>query len=259
MAESLFSTLTPAQLTLVSNTIRMLAAEAVERANSGHPGMPMGMAELANVVWLKYLRSHPQTPRWMNRDRFVLSNGHGCMLLYGMLHLSGYDITLEDLMKFRQWESKTPGHPEFHLTPGVEATTGPLGQGISNAVGMAIGQKLLAQKFNSELFRPIDHRVFVFAGDGCLQEGISHESCSLAGHLGLGNLIVVYDDNHISIAGSTELSWSDDVTKRFDAYGGHTQRVDGHDIPAIDKALELAVTEMNRPSLIAARTIIGKG
>lgn len=246
-------------LTLVANTIRMLSADAVEKANSGHPGMPMGMAEIAAVLWLKHLSYNPKDPKWLNRDRFVLSNGHGCMLLYSVLHLAGYDISLEDLKNFRQWDSKTPGHPESYETPGVEATTGPLGQGISNAVGMAIGQKLLAAKFNTQDFSPVDHRVYVFAGDGCLQEGVSSEASSLAGHLGLGNLTVIYDDNRISIAGPTSLSFSEDVLKRYEAYGWHTQSVDGHDFAQIDKALTVARSITDRPTIIAAKTTIGKG
>lgn len=245
-------------ITLAANTIRILSAESVEKAKSGHPGMPMGMAELGAVLWLKYLKFHPKHPDWMARDRFVLSNGHGCMLLYSLLHLSGYDVTLDDLKNFRQWESKTPGHPEFHMTPGVECTTGPLGQGISNAVGMAIGQMLLSSKYSagSDVFA---HNVWVFAGDGCLMEGVSSEACSVAGHLGLGNLKVVYDDNHISIAGSTKLAFTEDVAKRYEAYGWHVQRIDGHDVEAISKAYETALSINDKPCLIAARTTIGKG
>jgi len=243
-------------LILVANSIRMLSADGVEKANSGHPGMPMGMAELATVLWLKYLKFNPKQPRWINRDRFVLSNGHGCMLLYSMLHLTGYDVTLEDLKNFRQWGSKTPGHPEFHDTPGVEATTGPLGQGVSNAVGMAIAQKIMATRFPQS---PINHRVFAFCGDGCMQEGVSGEGSSLAGHLGLGNLTLIYDDNHISIAGPTKLSFSEDVPKRYEGYGWHVQRIDGQDFYAIDKALEIATNITDRPTLIAARTTIGMG
>jgi len=243
-------------LTLVANSIRVLSADGVEKANSGHPGMPMGMAELATVLWLKYLNFNPKQPKWINRDRFVLSNGHGCMLLYSMLHLSGYDVSLEDLKNFRQWGSKTPGHPEFNDTPGVEATTGPLGQGVANAVGMAIAQKVMAARFGDS---PINHRVFAFCGDGCMQEGVSGEGSSIAGHLGLGNLTLIYDDNHISIAGPTSLSFSEDVPKRYEAYGWHVQRIDGHDFDAIDKALEIATKITDRPTLIAARTTIGKG
>ncbi len=251
--------LTREQLTLAANTIRVLSAEAVERANSGHPGMPMGAADYGIVLFLKYLRFHPQDPNWLNRDRFVLSNGHGSMFLYSMLHLMGYAVTLDDIKQFRQWESTTPGHPESHLTPGVECTTGPLGQGISNAVGMAIGQKILASRYNTPGNDIIDHRVFCFCGDGCLMEGVSSETSSLAGHLGLGNLIVIFDDNHISIAGHTELAFTEDVVKRYQAYGWHAERVDGHNFEEVDAALERAVRETDRPSLIAARTIIGKG
>ena len=251
--------ITPTQLELTSKTIAMLAVDAVEKANSGHPGMPMGMADLAAVLWLKHLKFNPKDPAWVNRDRFVLSNGHGSMLLYSLLHLAGYDLSMQDLQSFRQWESKTPGHPEAGMTPGVECTTGPLGQGISNAVGMAIGQKLLASRYNSEQQKIIDHRIFVFAGDGCLMEGVSSEASSVAGHLGLGNLKVIYDDNHISIAGHTELAFTEDVCKRYEAYGWYVQRVDGHNHQAIDQAINNALKETERPSLIAARTIIGKG
>jgi transketolase len=244
------------QLALAANTLRMLSAEAVEKANAGHPGMPMGMADLAAVLWLKYLSHQPQDLKWLNRDRFVLSNGHGCALLYSLMHLSGYSLTLDDLKSFRQWDSKTPGHPETHITPGVEATTGPLGQGISNSVGMLIGRNLLQSKY-SDL--PLDHKVFVFAGDGCMMEGVSSEASSVAGHLGLEGLIVIYDDNHISIAGSTKLAFTEDVVKRYESYGWHTLRVDGHDYAAIEKALDEAIQVKGKPVLIAARTIIGKG
>lgn len=244
------------QLTLAANTIRMLAADGVEKANSGHPGMPMGMADLAAVLWLKYLKFNPQDPKWLARDRFVLSNGHGSMLLYSLLHLSGYKVSLDDLKSFRQWESITPGHPESYMTEGVECTTGPLGQGISNSVGMAIGQKLLAARYDQSLF---DHKIFVFAGDGCLMEGVSSEASSVAGHLGLDNIIVIYDDNHISIAGHTELSFTEDVCKRYEAYGWHTQKIDGHDYDQIDKAIATALTVKGKPCIIAARTYIGKG
>jgi len=255
-----FSSLKKDQLTLVANTIRMLAADGVEKANSGHPGMPMGMADLATVLWLKYLRFNPEQPKWFARDRFVLSNGHGSMLLYALLHLAGFKVSMDDLKSFRQWGSKTPGHPENFMTEGVECTTGPLGQGISNAVGMAIGQKLLSQRYAGESAKDVfDNRVFVFCGDGCLMEGVSSEASSTAGHLGLGNLKVIYDDNHISIAGHTELAFTEDVCKRYEAYGWHTQRVDGHDFAAIDKAIEAATKITDRPCLIAARTTIGWG
>ncbi len=250
--------LTKEQQVLVANTIRMLSADGVEKANSGHPGMPMGMADLSTVLWFNHLRFNPQDPAWFARDRFVLSNGHGSMLLYSMLHLSGYAVSMDDLKSFRQWDSNTPGHPESGMTPGVECTTGPLGQGISNAVGMAIGQKLLAERYGNgtDLF---NHRIFVFCGDGCVMEGVSSEAGSLAGHLGLGNIKVIYDDNHISIAGRTDLAFSEDVCKRYEAYGWHTLRVDGHDYDAIDAALKEACSVNDRPVLIAARTIIGKG
>ena len=252
------SNLTKEQQVLVANTIRMLSVDGVEKANSGHPGMPMGMADLSTVLWFNFLRFNPQDPKWLARDRFVLSNGHGSMLLYSMLHLSGYAVSMEDLKAFRQWDSITPGHPEAGMTPGVECTTGPLGQGISNAVGMAIGQRLLAERYanGSDVF---DHRIFVFAGDGCVMEGVSSEAGSLAGHLGLGSIKVIYDDNHISIAGRTDLAFSEDVCKRYEAYGWHTLRVDGHDYAAIDAALKEACAINDRPVLIAARTIIGKG
>jgi len=251
--------LTSAQLELCSKTIAMLSADGVEKANSGHPGMPMGMADCAAVLWLKYLRFNPQDPRWLNRDRFIVSNGHGSMLLYSLLHLCGYDLTMNDLMSFRQWGSKTPGHPESHMTPGVECTTGPLGQGISNAVGMAIAQRVMAERYNTSDQAVCDHRIFVFAGDGCLMEGVSSEASSVAGHLGLGNITVIYDDNHISIAGHTELAFTEDVLKRYEAYGWHTLRVDGHDYAQIDSAIKESLSVTDRPTIIAARTYIGKG
>ena len=247
------------ELRLAANTVRMLSAEGVERANSGHPGMPMGVADYGVVLWLKYLQVNPDDLGWLNRDRFVLSNGHGSMFLYSMLHLMGYDLTIDDLKAFRQWGSKTPGHPESHLTPGVECTTGPLGQGISNAVGMALGEKTLRARYNTPEHQIVDHRVFAIVGDGCLMEGVSGEASSVAGHLGLGNLIAIYDDNHISIAGSTELAFTEDVAKRYEAYGWHTERIDGHDFDAIDGAIQRAIAEVDRPSMICARTTIGKG
>ena len=246
-------------LNLASKAIALLSADAVEKANSGHPGMPMGMSDLALVLCLKYLTVNPESPDWFNRDRFVLSNGHGSMLLYSMLNLMGFDLSIEDIKQFRQWGSKTPGHPESHITKGVEATTGPLAQGISNAVGMAIGEKLSKGKFNTSEQKIIDHKVYVFAGDGCLMEGLSGEACSLAGHLGLGNLIVVYDKNRISIAGSTDLAFSEDVEKRYESYGWHIQEVDGHNFGQIDDALQKAISVEDRPSLISANTVIGKG
>ena len=246
-------------LELASNTIRVLAAEVVDKAKSGHPGMPMGMAELAASLWLRHLRFMPENPKWPGRDRFVLSNGHGSALLYTMLHLSGYALSMNDLKQFRQWESLTPGHPESHLTPGVETTTGPLGQGIANAVGMAIAQKMMAARYGQNGFNPVDHRVFCFAGDGCMMEGISGEASSIAGHLGLGNLTVIYDDNKISIAGKTSLAFSEDVGARYEAYGWKVQYIDGHDLEQIDQALTQACSETTAPSLIVARTTIGKG
>jgi transketolase len=246
---------------LCINTIRCLSMDAVQKAKSGHPGMPMGMAPAAYWLWTKHLKHNPRNPKWVNRDRFVLSAGHGCMLLYSLLYLTGYDLSLDEIMNFRQWGSKTPGHPEYGHTPGVEVTTGPLGQGISNAVGMAVAQKYLAAYFNREGFPIIDYKVYVVAGDGCLQEGVSSEACSLGGHLGLDNLIVIYDDNHITIDGNTALSFSEDVTKRYEAYGWFVQTVegDGNDMDAFQKALVAAKQERQRPSLIKLRTHIGFG
>jgi transketolase len=242
------------------NTIKFLAVDAVEQANSGHPGMPMGAVDAAFVLWTRYLRFDPAQPDWPDRDRFVLSAGHGCMLLYALLHLSGYELSLDDLRNFRQWESLTPGHPEFGHTPGVEATTGPLGQGISNAVGIALGAKMAAARFNGTGdFDPVTHRTFVLASDGDIMEGISGEAGSMAGHLGLGNLIVLYDDNRITIEGSTDLAFSEKVTDRYDAYGWQTQGVDGHDHEALDRALKRAIGDPSRPSLIACRTQIAHG
>lgn len=242
------------------NTIRFLAVDAVERANSGHPGMPMGAADAAFVLWSRFLRYDPAAPLWPDRDRFVLSAGHGCMLLYALLHLSGYDLSLDDLKAFRQWGSKTPGHPEFGQTVGVEATTGPLGQGISNAVGMALGAKMLAARFNGgDGFEPVGHRIFVLASDGDIMEGVSGEACSLAGHLRLGNLIAFYDDNRITIEGETRLAFTEDVARRYEAYGWHAMEVDGHDHDAIARAIESALAEPDRPSLIACRTHIAYG
>lgn len=244
---------------LAANTIRCLAMDAVQQANSGHPGMPMGMADVATVLWSRFLKHNPVDPQWPDRDRFVLSAGHGSMLLYSLLHLSGYDLPLSELRNFRQWGSRTPGHPEHGLTPGVETTTGPLGQGISNAVGMAIAERRLAAVFNRPGFEIVDHYTYVVASDGDLMEGISHESCSLAGHLGLSKLIVLYDDNGISIDGPTSLAFTENAVARFAAYGWHTQRVDGHDPQAVEAAITAAQTETTRPSLIACRTHIGFG
>lgn len=244
---------------LTANAIRVLAMDSVQKANSGHPGMPMGMADVAVVLWTQFLSHNPRDPSWPNRDRFVLSAGHGSMLLYSLLHLTGYDLPLQELQAFRQWGSRTPGHPEHGLTPGVEATTGPLGQGITNAVGMAIAERWLANRFNRPGFNLVDHYTYVIASDGDMMEGISHEAGSLAGHLGLGKLIVLYDDNGISIDGPTWLAFSEDVLARFAAYGWHTQRVDGHDPDAVEAALYAAQAEKNRPSLIACKTHIGFG
>ena len=244
---------------LTADTIRGLAMDAVQKANSGHPGMPMGMADAAVVLWTRFLKHNPADPLWPDRDRFILSAGHGSMLLYSLLHLSGYDLPLSQLQAFRQWGSHTPGHPEYGLTPGVETTTGPLGQGISNAVGMAIAERSLATRFNRPGFEIVNHYTYVIASDGDLMEGISHESCALAGHLGLGKLIVLYDDNGISIDGPTRLAFSEDVLGRFTAYGWHTQRIDGHDSTAVEAALVSARAETGRPSLIACKTHIGFG
>ena len=246
---------------LCIQTIRFLSAEAVQKAKSGHPGMPMGMASAAYVLWTRYMRHNPANPKWHNRDRFVLSAGHGSTLLYSLLHLTGYDISLDEVKNFRQWGSKTPGHPEYDPELGVEVTTGPLGQGISNAVGMAIAQKYLAKYFNREGFPVIDYKIYVIAGDGDLQEGITSEASSLAGHLGLDNLVLVYDDNHISIDGDTELSFTEDRAKRYEAYGWNVQTIkgDGNDMAAFEKALNNAEKEKHRPTLIKLRTHIGFG
>ena len=242
---------------LAINAIRLLAVDATRQANSGHPGMPMGMAPAAHVLWSRILKHNPANPKWFNRDRFVLSAGHGSMLIYSLLHLHGYSLTLEDLKNFRQWGSKTPGHPEYGHTAGVETTTGPLGQGLATAVGMAMAESILAARFGDEL---VDHRTWVIASDGDLEEGVSHESCSLAGHLKLSRLKVIYDDNHISIEGDTALAFSEDVLKRFESYGWHTLRVtDANDLPALEKAMEEAVAEKDRPTLIAVRSHIGYG
>ena len=244
----------------LSNAIRALAMDAVQQANSGHPGMPMGMADIAEVLWRSHLKHNPADPSWADRDRFVLSNGHGSMLLYAVLHLTGYDLSIDDLRRFRQLHSKTPGHPEYGVTPGVETTTGPLGQGITNAVGMALAEKLLAADFNRPGHTIVDHRTYVFLGDGCLMEGLSHEACSLAGTLGLGKLIALYDDNGISIDGKVEGWFTDDTPKRFDAYGWHVvANVDGHDVDAVDAAIKAAQGVKDRPSLICCKTVIGKG
>ena len=244
----------------LANGIRALAMDAVQKANSGHPGAPMGMADIAEVLWRDYLRHAPQRPGWFNRDRFVLSNGHGSMLQYALLHLSGYDLSIDDLKNFRQLHSKTPGHPEFGYTPGVETTTGPLGQGLANAVGMALAEKALAAHFNKPGHEIIDHWTYAFLGDGCLMEGVSHEVCSLAGTLGLGKLIAFYDDNSISIDGDVSGWYTEDVPKRFEAYGWHViGPVDGHDAEAVRQAIEQARAHTDRPTLIDCKTVIGFG
>ena len=244
----------------MANAIRALAMDAVQAANSGHPGMPMGMAEIAIALWHRQLRHNPANPRWPDRDRFVLSNGHGSMLLYALLHLTGYDLPLAELKRFRQLHSMTPGHPEHGLAPGVETTTGPLGQGLANAVGMALAERLLAADFNRPGHEIVDHHTYAFVGDGCLMEGISHEACSLAGTLGLGKLIVFYDDNGISIDGHVKLWFTDDTPQRFAAYGWHVvPAVDGHDLEAVDAAIQAAQLERRRPSLICCKTVIAKG
>ena len=245
--------------TKMANAIRALAMDAVQKANSGHPGMPMGMAEIAIALWARHYRHNPANPQWMNRDRFVLSNGHGSMLHYALLHLTGYDLPMEEIRNFRQLHSKTPGHPEIGVTPGIETTTGPLGQGLSNAVGMALAEKLLAAEFNRPGFDIVDHYTYVFVGDGCLMEGISHEVCSLAGTLGLSKLVVLYDDNGISIDGKVEGWFRDDTPKRFEAYGWNVIRdVDGHDVDAVDAAIAQA-RQAGKPTLVCCKTVIGKG
>ena len=246
--------------TELANAIRALAMDAVQKANSGHPGMPMGMAEIAEVLWNRHLRHNPANPKWADRDRFVLSNGHGSMLLYALLHLTGYALPMDEIRRFRQLHSMTPGHPELGVTPGVETTTGPLGQGIGNAVGMALAEKTLAARFNRPGHAIVDHYTYVFLGDGCLMEGISHEACALAGTLGLGKLVAFYDDNGISIDGRVAGWFTDDTPMRFEAYGWHVVRsVDGHDADAVDRAIEACKREVNRPSLICCKTVIGKG
>ncbi len=244
----------------LANAIRALSMDAVQKAKSGHPGAPMGMADIAEVLWRDYLRHNPQDPQWPNRDRFILSNGHGSMLQYSLLHLAGYDLSIEDLKNFRQLHSKTPGHPEYGYTPGVETTTGPLGQGLANAVGMAIAEKALAAQFNRDGFNLIDHYTYVFLGDGCLMEGISHEVCSLAGTLGLGKLIAFYDDNGISIDGEVQGWFTDDTPKRFESYGWQViPNVDGHDADAVKAAIEQARANTTQPTIICCKTIIGYG
>ena len=251
--------MTPTQSNM-ANAIRALAMDAVQQANSGHPGAPLGMAEMAVALWGHHLKHNPQNPHWLNRDRFVLSNGHASMLLYAVLHLTGYDLSIEDLKKFRQLHSKTPGHPEVGITPGVETTTGPLGQGLSNAVGMALAEKLLAHEFNRPGFKVVDHHTFTFLGDGCLMEGISHEVCSLAGAWKLNKLIAMYDDNGISIDGAVKPWFSDNTPERFKAYGWHViGPIDGHDVSALSKAIDEAKNSLKAPTLIICKTSIGKG
>ncbi len=244
----------------LTNAIRALAMDAVQAANSGHPGMPMGMAEIALALWREHLRHNPANPQWSDRDRFVLSNGHGSMLLYALLHLTGYDLTLKELKRFRQLHSRTPGHPEHGLTPGVETTTGPLGQGLANAVGMAIAERLLAADYNRPGFDIVDHHTYVFLGDGCLMEGISHEASSLAGTLGLGKLVALYDDNGISIDGQVSAWFADKTPERFSAYGWQVMSgIDGHDVQAVEAAIRKAKSDASRPTLICCKTVIGKG
>ena len=247
----------------LANSIRALAMDAVEAAKSGHPGMPMGMAEIAVALWRRHLRHNPANPAWPNRDRFVVSNGHGSMLLYSLLHLTGYGLPIEELRRFRQLGSKTPGHPEYGHTPGVETTTGPLGQGFANAVGMALAEELLAARFNRPGLELVDHHTYVFMGDGCMMEGISHEAASFAGTVGLSKLIAFYDDNGISIdseKGQIAHWYTDDVPKRFGAYGWQViPNVDGHDVEAVDRAIRKAKREKARPSLICCKTVIAKG
>ena len=245
---------------VLANAVRALSMDAVQKANSGHPGAPMGMADIAEVLWRDYLKHNPSNPNWPDRDRFILSNGHGSMLLYSLLHLSGYELSIDDLKAFRQLHSKTPGHPEYGYAPGIETTTGPLGQGISNAVGMAIAEKSLAAQFNRPGHDVVDHYTYTFMGDGCLMEGISHEACSLAGTLGLGKLIAFWDDNGISIDGELEGWFSDDTPKRFEAYGWQViANVDGHDSEALIAAIDAARADTSRPTLICCKTVIGFG
>ena len=244
----------------LANAIRALSMDAIESARSGHPGAPLGMADIAEVLWNDFMHHNPANPNWFNRDRFVLSNGHASMLLYSLLHLSGYTLSMEEIKKFRQLKSKTPGHPEHGLTPGVETTTGPLGQGLANAVGMALAEKILAARFNRDGFNLVDHFTYVFAGDGCLMEGLSHECCSLAGTLGLGKLILLYDDNGISIDGPVKGWFTEDVPRRFESYGWHVVNgVDGHDPGAIRDAISEAQAETSKPSIICCKTVIGFG
>src|SRR5438132_3720447 len=251
---------TPELDELCINTIRALAIDAVQKAESGHPGLPLGAAPMAYVLWTKFLRHNPKNPKWENRDRFLLSAGHGCMLLYSLLYLTGYDLSLDEIKNFRQWGSKTPGHPEYGLAPGVEITTGPLGQGFANGVGMAMGAAHLAAKFNQKDFSLIDHYVYAIVSDGDLMEGVASEAASLAGHLKLGKLIYLYDDNHVTIEGFTDLAFSESVAKRFEAYGWHTSTVeDGNDLDAIEAAIRDAQSVADQPSLVCVKTTIGYG
>ena len=244
----------------LANAIRALSMDAVQKAKSGHPGAPMGMADIAEVLWNDFLRHNPSNPAWPGRDRFVLSNGHGSMLLYSLLHLAGYDLPISELQNFRQLHSKTPGHPEYGYTPGVETTTGPLGQGLANAVGMALAEKVLGSQFNQPGHNVVDHHTYVFLGDGCLMEGISHEASSLAGTLGLGKLVAFYDDNGISIDGEVQGWFTDDTPARFKAYGWHVVAgVDGHNADDIHAAIETARAQSDKPTLICCKTVIGKG
>ena len=244
---------------LAVNTIKFLAVDGIEKAKSGHPGLPMGAADYTYVLWTKFLNYNPADPKWPNRDRFVLSGGHGSMLLYSMLHLAGYDISLDDLKQFRQWGAVTAGHPEYEVKRGIETTTGPLGQGIANAVGMAMAEKRIAAMFNRPGYDLINHNIYAVCGDGDMMEGISHEAASIAGHLGLGSIVLIYDDNHICIEGDTNLTYSDDVAKRFESYHWHVQKIDGHDRKAAAKAIAEAKAETGKPSLIIARTCIANG
>ncbi|MBO8087795.1 MAG: transketolase, partial [Marichromatium sp.] len=238
----------------LAHAVRILSMDGVQKANSGHPGAPLGMADIAEVLWRRHLKHNPNNPQWADRDRFVLSNGHGSMLLYSLLHLSGYDLSLDELKRFRQLHSKTAGHPEYELTPGVETTTGPLGQGLANAVGMAAAERKMAAEFNKDGFPVIDHYTYTFLGDGCLMEGVSHEAASIAGTWGLGKLIAFYDDNGISIDGEVGGWFTDDTPKRFEAYGWHVIRdIDGHDSEAVEKALKAAQKETDRPTLICCK------
>ena len=244
----------------LANAIRALSMDAVQKANSGHPGAPMGMADIAEVLWNDYLIHNPENPEWADRDRFILSNGHGSMLIYSLLHLSGYELSIEDLQNFRQLHSKTPGHPEYGYAPGIETTTGPLGQGITNGVGMALAEKIMADQFNKDGHEIVDHNTYVFMGDGCLMEGVSHEACSLAGTLGLGKLIAFYDDNNISIDGEVEGWFTDDTPKRFESYGWQViPAVDGHNPEALKAAIDAARADSDRPTIICCKTVIGKG